>query len=63
MTSQGDKDDKRDEDKIETLLRGNFLKQVQQNSDEHREHLKHWINLYHDRVRDDGRDINKIRDC
>ena len=25
--------------------------------------LKHWINLYHDRVRDAVRDINKIRAC
>jgi transposase len=63
ITSEGDKDDKIDADKLVMLLRGNFLKPVHHTSDSHRAYLKHWINLYHDRVRDAVRDINKIRAC
>ncbi|UCE47096.1 MAG: transposase [Phycisphaerales bacterium] len=63
ITSEGDKDDKIDAGKLAALLRGNFLKAVHHTSDEHRAYLKHWINLYHDRVRDAVRAINKIRAC
>jgi len=31
--------------------------------DSHRAHLKHWIKLYHDRVRAAVRDISEIRAC
>jgi len=61
ITCEGDKDDKIDPGKLAVLLRGNYLKSVHHTSDDHRAHLKHWINLYHDRVRDAVRDINKIR--
>ena len=63
IASEGDKDDKIDAAKLAALLRGNFLKAVHHTSDVHRAHLKHWIKLYHDRVRDAVRDINKIRAC
>lgn len=63
ITCEGDKDDKIDAGKLASLLRGNFLKAVHHSSDSHRAHLKHWINLYHDRVRDAVRYINKIRAC
>jgi transposase len=63
ITSDGDKDDKIDAAKLATLLRGNFLKAVHHTNDSSRAHLKHWINLYHDRVRDAVRNINKIRAC
>jgi hypothetical protein len=63
ITSEGDMDDKIDAAKLAALLRGNYLKSVHHTSDDHRAHLKHWINLYHDRVRDAVRDINKIRAC
>jgi transposase len=63
ITCEGDKDDRIDSGKLAILLRGNFLKAVHHTSDSHRAHLKHWINLYHDRVRDAVRDINKIRAC
>jgi transposase len=63
ITCEGDKDDKIDSGKLAVLLRGNFLKAVYHTSDDHRAHLKHWINLYHDRVRDAVRCINKIRAC
>ena len=63
IAGEGDKDDKIDAGKLAILLRGNFLKSVHHTSDDHRAHLKHWINLYHDRIRDAVRDINKIRVC
>ena len=63
ISSEGDRDDKIDSGKLAVLLRGNFLKAVHHTCDSHRAHLKHWINLYHDRVRDAVRDINKIRAC
>ena len=63
IASEGDKDDKIDSGKLAILLRGNYLKAVHHTSDSHRAHLKHWINLYHDRIRDAVRDINKIRAC
>jgi transposase len=63
ITCEGDKDDRIDSGKLAVLLRGNYLKAVHHTRDSHRAHLKHWINLYHDRVRDAVRDINKIRAC
>jgi transposase len=63
ISSEGDRDDKIDSGKLAALLRGNFLKAVHHTSDEHRAYLKHWIKLYHDRVRAGVRDINKIRAC
>ena len=63
ITCEGDKDDKIDSGKLAVLLRGNFLKEVYHTNDDHRAHLKHWVNLYHDRVRDAVRCINKIRAC
>ncbi len=63
IISEGDKDDKIDAAKLAVLLRGNYLKAVHHTRDDHRAHLKHWINLYHDRIRDAVRDINKIRAC
>ena len=63
IAGEGDKDDKIDAGKLAILLRGNYLKSVHHTSDDHRAHLKHWINLYHDRIRDAVRDINKIRAC
>ena len=63
ISSEGDRDDKIDSGKLALLLRGNFLNAVHHTGDSHRAHLKHWINLYHDRVRDAVRDINKIRAC
>jgi transposase len=59
--SDGDKDDKIDAAKLACLLRGNFLRPVYHSDDERRTELKHWVSLYHDRVRDAVRNINKIR--
>ena len=63
ISCEGDKDDKIDSGKLAVLLRGNFLKAVHHTVDSDRAHLKHWVNLYHDRVRDAVRNINKIRAC
>ena len=63
ISCEGDRDDRIDSGKLAALLRGNFLKAVHHTSDSNRAHLKHWINLYHDRVRDAVRNINKIRAC
>jgi len=63
ITCDGDKDDKIDASKLAVLLRGKFLKAVHHTDDSDRAHLKHWVNLYHDRVRDAVRYINKIRAC
>jgi len=59
--SDGDKDDKIDSAKLACLLRGGFLRPVYHSDDECRTELKHWVSLYHDRVRDAVRNINKIR--
>jgi transposase len=63
ITCEGDKDDRIDSGKLAVLLRGNFLKAVHHTRDPHRAYLKHWINLYHDRVRDAVRSMNKMRAC
>jgi transposase len=63
ITCDGDKDDKIDAGKLAVLLRGKFLKTVHHTNDNKRAYLKHWVNLYHDRVRDAVRYINKIRAC
>jgi transposase len=61
INSDGDKDDKIDAAKLACLLRGNFLRPVYHSDDAGRTELKHWVGLYHDRVRDAVRNINKIR--
>jgi len=61
IASDGDKDDKIDAAKLASLLRGGFLRSIHQSDDAGRAELKHWVSLYHDRVRDAVRSINKIR--
>jgi len=61
IASDGDKDDKIDAGKLASLLRGGFLRKIHQSDDAGRAELKHWVSLYHDRVRDAVRSINKIR--
>lgn len=63
IDSDGDKDDKIDAAKLACLLRGSYLRSVYHSDDECRAELKHWVSLYHDRVRDAVRNINKIRAC
>lgn len=61
IASEGDKDDKIDSAKLASLLRGGFLRAIHHSDDNDRAELKHWVSLYHDRVRDAVRGINKIR--
>jgi transposase len=61
IDSDGDKDDRIDSAKLACLLRGGFLRSVYQTDDYQRAQLKHWVNLYHDRVREAVRCINKIK--
>ena len=61
ISSDGDSDDRIDATKLAFLLRGNYLRTVYHSEDDQRAQLKHWVALYHDRVRDAVRNINKIR--
>jgi len=61
ISSDGDSDDRIDATKLACLLRGNYLRSVYHSDDDQRSELKHWVALYHDRVRDAVRHINKIR--
>ena len=61
IASDGDKDDKIDAAKLASLLRGGFLRAIHHSDDDRCAELKHWVSLYHDRVRDAVRGINKIR--
>ena len=61
IDSDGDKDDKIDAAKLACLLRGDYLRPVYHSDDDHRTELKHWVNLYQDRIRDAVRNINKLR--
>jgi transposase len=61
ISSDGDHDDKIDSAKLAMLLEGGYLREVYHSDDEKRVELKHWVSLYHDRVQDAVRYINKIR--
>lgn len=61
ISSDGDHDDRIDSAKLAMLLAGGYLREVYHSDDDRRVELKHWVSLYHDRVRDAVRNINKIR--
>ncbi|HEW79473.1 MAG TPA: hypothetical protein ENH34_05885 [Phycisphaerales bacterium] len=61
ISSDGDHDDKIDSAKLALLLAGGYLREVYHSDDDRRVELKHWVGLYHDRIRDAVRNINKIR--
>jgi len=61
ISSDGDHDDKIDSAKLAMLLKGGYLREVYHSDNKQRDELKQWVNLYHDRVRDAVRNINKIR--
>ena len=61
ISSDGDHDDRIDSAKLAMLLAGGYLREVYLCDDDKRVELKHWVSLYHDRVRDAVRNINKIR--
>ena len=61
ISSDGDHDDRIDSGKLAILLAGGYLREVYHSDDDKRVELKHWVSLYHDRIRDAVRNINKIR--
>ena len=61
ISSDGDHDDKIDSAKLAVLLAGGYLREVYHSEDDQRVELKHWVSLYHDRVRDAVRNLHKIR--
>jgi len=61
IACDGDKDDSIDAGKLAELLRGGYLRAVYQSQDLGRVILKQWVSLYHDKVREAVRQINKIR--
>jgi len=61
IACDGDKDDSIDAGKLAGLLRGGYLRSVHQSEDMGRVVLKQWVSLYHDKVREAVRQINKIR--
>jgi transposase len=61
ISDDGDKDDPIDAAKQAELLRGNFLRPVYHSESLAQVELKQWVGLYHDRVREAVRQINKIR--
>ncbi len=63
IARDGDKVDPVDARKLAALLRGGFVREVFHSGDDGRVLLKRWVGLYHDRVREAVRQINKIRAC
>jgi transposase len=63
IAKDGDKDDPIDAGKLAPLLRGRFLRPVYHSDDDRQVLLKRWVALYHDRVREAVRQVNKLRGC
>lgn len=63
ISCDGDKDDAIDAGNLAALLRGGYLRKVYHTDDEDRLALKEIVALYHDRVRECVRQINKLRGC
>jgi transposase len=61
ITDDGDKADPIDAGKLAELLRGRHLRAVYHSDNDQQVRLKEWVSLYHDRVRESVRQINKIR--
>jgi len=59
----GEKTDSIDAQNLATLLRGGYLREVYHTEDECRVAFKEMVALYHDRVKDAVRQINKLRGC
>jgi len=60
IAKDGDKDDPIDAAKLAELARGGFLREVYHSTDENRTIFKEWVGIYHDRVREQTRQKNKI---
>jgi len=61
IACDGDKDDPIDAGKLAELHRGGYLRAVHHSDSAERVLLKQWVGLYHDRVKEAVREVNKIR--
>lgn len=61
ITDDGEKTNRIDARKLAELLRGGHLRAVYHTDSQERLVLKQWVGLYHDRVKDAVRQVNKIR--
>ena len=61
IACDGDKDDTIDAGKLAGLLRGGYLREVYHSEDMGMVVLKQWVSIYHDKVHEAVRQINKIR--
>jgi transposase len=61
IACDGDKDDPIDAGKLAELHRGGYLRAVYHSESPERVLLKQWVGLYHDRVKEAVRQVNKIR--
>lgn len=61
ITCDGDKTDAVDAGKLASLLRGGYLREVYHTDDDEHLALKEAVSLYHDRIDDAVRQINKLR--
>jgi transposase len=61
ISQDGDSDDVIDATKLAALLRGGYLREVHHSDDDAHVELKQWMGLYHDRVREAVRSLNKLR--
>ena len=61
ISSDGEKTDAIDAEDLAALLRGGYLREIYHTEDESRLALKDAIAIYHDRVREAVRQINKLR--
>jgi len=60
IAKDGEKDDPIDAGKLAELARGGFLREVYHSTDEDRTIFKEWVGIYHDRIREQTRQKNKI---
>ena len=61
ISDDGDKADAIDAGKLAELLRGRHPRAVYHSENDQQVWLKQWVSLYHDRVREEVRQINKSR--
>jgi transposase len=60
IAKDGDKDDAIDAVKLAMLAAGGYVREVYHSDDEQRVEFKEWVGLYHDRRREQTRQVNKI---
>jgi transposase len=61
ISQDGDSDDVIDATKLAALLRGGYLREVHHSDNGRHVELRQWVGLYHDRVKEAVRQLNKVR--